>query len=129
MVSFDSERAIQSLHARIKDAFDGQIISSSTPLTLILRIAFVCLAMFIMLQNCEGGKIRAKIGPVYTDPDLDPDQDPDKDPDLDPDPDPDKDQDQDLDPDKHQHQDLDPDLDKEIFCLRDRFISYYIQIV
>jgi hypothetical protein len=61
----------------------------------------------IISRLCEGGKIRAKIGPVYTDPDPDPDTDQDPD----------------------QDKDLDPDLDKENFCLRDRFISYYIQIV
>jgi hypothetical protein len=74
-----------------------------------------CLAhcVSIIPSIYEGGKIRAKIGPVYTDQDQDPDLD------LDPDPDQDLDQDQDPDPDK----------DLEIFCLRDRFISYYIQIV
>ena len=83
--------------------------------------------MFIILRLCDGGKIRAKIGPVYTDLDQDPDTDQDPDQDPDPDPDPDLDPDPDPDPDP----DLDPDLDqdKEIFCLRDRFISYYIQIV
>jgi len=64
-----------------------------------------------MLRLCEGGKIRAKIGPVYPDKDLYPDLDPDQDLDQELDQDPDKDQ------------------DLEIFCLRDRFISYYIQIV
>ena len=75
----------------------------------------------IILRLCEGGKIRAKIGPVY--PDQDTDQDLDTDQDQDPDTDQDQDPDQDLD------QDLDLDLDLEIFCLRDRFISYYTQIV
>jgi hypothetical protein len=96
-----------------------------------------CLAhcVSIILGICDGGKIRAKIGPVYTDLDQDQDLDPDQDPDLDPDQD--KDLDQDLDPDPDLDPDLDPDPDQdqdqdkdlEIFCLRDRFISYYIQIV
>ena len=66
-------------------------------------------------MNCEGGKIRAKFGPVYQDLDPDPDQDPDADPD--------QDADLDLDPDLDQDADL--DKDPENFCLRDRFISYY----
>ena len=70
---------------------------------------------------CESGKIRAKFGPFYQDADQD------LDPDLDPGPD--QDQDQDQDPDLDPGPDPDLDADPENFCLRDRFISYYTQIV
>ena len=67
----------------------------------------------------------AKFGPVYQDLDPDPDLALDQNPDQDPDPD------LALDPDPDLALALDPhlDLDLENFCLIDRFISYYTQIV
>jgi hypothetical protein len=101
------------------------IFFSATLLVFVLP----CPLHLIISRLCEGGKIRANFRPVYTDQDQDLDQDQDPDLDKDPDPDPDPDLDTDLDQDLDQDQDPDLDKDPEIFCLRDRFISYYIQIV